>query len=434
MPPRLSELPNYPVIGGLALLSIGVTVTMWLQVDVSPLFASPLIRRGEWWRLITDIFPHAGILHLAFNVYWVWVFGTLLEEEYGHLRTAGLILLFAIGSSAFEFAFISGGIGLSGVGYGLFGLLWMLARYDRRFIDAIDGRTIQLFVIWFFFCIITTVTHIMRVANLAHGAGLVIGILAGIAIAVPERRLLADAGLTGVLAFGIWAATAGRPSVNLSGTAGFDEARWGYQALSAGRYPEAARWFRDAATYHPTIGAFWYDLGLAYRGMGNQAAALDAYRKAADRGEGMAQAFLGSLYENGTEGVPRNAKQAVAWYEKAAAQGDSQVLNNVAWAYATSSNPEVRNPRKALELARKAVSLEKDHPVPSYLDTLAEACYINGLYEEAVQTEQQAIALAPEEGKKDFQASLEKYQKALEGSKQGPSAAKGAAAPSKSRK
>jgi len=44
------------------------------------------------------------------------------------------------------------------VGYGLFGLLWVLSRRDERFRDSIDPRTVVVFVVWFF-CIATTLTH-----------------------------------------------------------------------------------------------------------------------------------------------------------------------------------------------------------------------------------------------------------------------------------
>jgi membrane associated rhomboid family serine protease len=131
--PKWTEFPQYPVIAGTAILAIGVTISWWSKLDVSPLLETAMIRRGEIWRLITGIFPHAGILHLAFNIYWLWVFGTLVEQVYGHLRTAALIALFALGSGSLEFAFALGGVGLSGVGYGFFGLLWVLSRHDDRF-------------------------------------------------------------------------------------------------------------------------------------------------------------------------------------------------------------------------------------------------------------------------------------------------------------
>src|SRR5215472_15144378 len=186
-PPKWTEFFRYPVVSGTALLAVGVTAAWSAGVDVSRLFESAMIRHGELWRLITSMFPHLGVLHLIFNIYWLWVFGTLVEQVYGPVKTAGLILLFAIGPNALEYAFASGGVGLSGVGYGLFGLLWVLSKRDERFRDAIDQRTIQLFVGWFFLCIVLTALNILPVGNIAHGAGAVFGILAGFVITLPER-------------------------------------------------------------------------------------------------------------------------------------------------------------------------------------------------------------------------------------------------------
>jgi membrane associated rhomboid family serine protease len=415
--PRLSEIPRYPIVAGTALLSIGVTLAWWAKVDVSPLFATAMIRRGELWRLVTSMLPHAGILHLAFNIYWLWAFGTLVEEAFGHLKTAALILLFAFGSGAWEFALARGGVGLSGVGYGLFGLLWMLSRYDQRFSDAIDARTVQLFVGWFFFCIVATVTNIMPVANIAHGTGAVLGILTGLAIARPDSRGLTAAGLGAVLFLGLWGATLGRPRINLSGQAGYEEAKWGYEALLAKKNRKAVRWFRDAVAYQPKTSEYWYDLGLAYIRLGQPSAALSAYRRAADLGDPDAEYYVGTLYEAGVGGLPKDGAQALYWYRKAADQNDVEALNNVAWACATSSDPAIHNPRAALEYARKAVDLGKDHPNPNHLDTLAEALYVNDQPEDAAKTELQAIALAPPGEKDEFEKRLKKYQLALKSGK-----------------
>jgi membrane associated rhomboid family serine protease len=278
--PRLTEFAQYPVIAGTAILAIAATIAWWSKLNVSPLFETAMIRRGEIWRLITAILPHTNLLHLAFNLYWFWVLGTLVEQVYGHSRTAALIVLFALGSGSFEFAFSVGGVGLSGVGYGLFGMLWVLSRHDDRFHDAVDQKTVQLFVIWFFFCIITTAMHIFSVRNIAHAAGAVFGLLVGAAIVYPLRRTVIAAGIATILLFGLWGSTLGRPRINLSGKAGYEEGKWGYDALGANRNQEAVRWLRDAVVYQPKLPVYWFDLGIAYQRLGDKAAAQAAYHRA----------------------------------------------------------------------------------------------------------------------------------------------------------
>ncbi len=416
-PPKPTEILRYPVVSGVGLTAIGVTFAWWAKVDMSPLMETAMIRRGELWRLVTSMFPHVDSLHLIFNVYWLWVFGTLVEEVFGHLKTAGVILLFAAGSGAFEFAFAVGGVGLSGVGYGLFGMLWILSLRDPRFHDAVDRRTIELFVLWFVICIITTVTKVMPVANIAHGAGALLGVLTGAAIARPNRRLPAVAGLVATLAVGLWASTLGRPRVNFSSSAGEEEARWGYDALTAEKNEEAVRWLRDAVVYQPMDGVSWYNLAIAYRRLKEEPAALAACRKAAELGDADAAYHLGGLYAQGEYGLTKDSGQALSWYRKAAQQGNTDALNDAALVYATSEDTALRNPVLALEYARKAVSLEHDHPEPDHLDTLAEAYYLNAQYEDAVKTEEQAIALSSGKQKEGFQANLEKCLKALHGHK-----------------
>lgn len=280
--PKWTEIPKYPLTVGVAALAVGVTLAWWAKIDISILFENAEIRRGQYWRLITSIFPHQDILHLAFNLYWFWVFGTLIERVYGHAKTALLISLLAVGSNLLNFALDSPGVGLSGVGYGLFGLLWVLSERDERFRGAIDQRTVNLFVGWFLFCIATTVTHTFVVANVAHGAGAVLGALVGYTTTLPKRRLPLEAAIAAIIAFGIWGATLGRPVINLSGKAGYEEGRWGYDALVANQNEKAIRWLSDAAKFQPKISAYWFDLGIAYYRLGNTPAAAAAYRRAHD--------------------------------------------------------------------------------------------------------------------------------------------------------
>lgn len=281
-PPSWTKFAKYPVIAGISILAIVTTVAWWAKVDISPLFETALIRRGQLWRLLTSALPHAGVLHLIFNIYWVWAFGTIVEEVYGHLKTAALVALVALGSGSLEFALADGGVGLYGVGYGLFGLLWFLSSRDERFRDSMDQRTVQLFVGWFLLCIAATVTKIFPVANIAHATGAVLGLLTGAAILVPRRRALAVTAIAAILGFGLLGSTVIRPRINLSPRAGYEEGKWGYDALADGRNEEAVRWLGDAVRYQPKLPVYWYDLGVGYQREGNMKAALAAYQRAHD--------------------------------------------------------------------------------------------------------------------------------------------------------
>ena len=60
------------------------------------------------------------------------------------------------------------------------------------------------------------------------------------------------------------------------------------------------------------------------------------YRKAAEQGDAMAQSNLGGMYDKG-RGVAQDDKQAVAWYRKAAEQGDVDAQFNLGVMYNTGS-------------------------------------------------------------------------------------------------
>ncbi|WP_406569303.1 tetratricopeptide repeat protein, partial [Aeromonas veronii] len=60
------------------------------------------------------------------------------------------------------------------------------------------------------------------------------------------------------------------------------------------------------------------------------------YRKAAEQGDAMAQFNLGAMYEQG-KGVAQDDKQAVAWYRKAAEQGYAMAQSNLGGMYNTGS-------------------------------------------------------------------------------------------------
>jgi Zn-dependent protease with chaperone function len=99
--------------------------------------------------------------------------------------------------------------------------------------------------------------------------------------------------------------------------------------------------------------------------------------------------------------------QAVMTYEKIIAIDPDHAisLNNLAWIYVTAPDEKTRDIGRALDLAKRAVAVERS---AVYLDTLAEAYYTNGYVNEAVKTIEEAIFLA-KENQEYYQAQLEKF-------------------------
>src|ERR1041385_2855842 len=116
-PPSLKSAPRFPVTVSVAAAATVVTGLGWTAPHAVQGAQMDLHVWDNWqvWRGLTSTLPHVNPFHLAFNLYWWWVFGTLLERLYGHLRFVGIVALLALSSSLAEFAVMQGGAGLSGV-------------------------------------------------------------------------------------------------------------------------------------------------------------------------------------------------------------------------------------------------------------------------------------------------------------------------------
>jgi Zn-dependent protease with chaperone function len=100
-------------------------------------------------------------------------------------------------------------------------------------------------------------------------------------------------------------------------------------------------------------------------------------------------------------------KEAIQAYERILEldPGQAVSLNNLAWLLVTVPDEGLRDEVRALQLAKKAVALERS---PVFLDTLAEAYYANGSIQKAIRTIQDAIALATKD-RGYYEAQLNKY-------------------------
>lgn len=214
-PSQRTPYVTYALIGlNLAMFALtmpwaGGQVAIWDRLALYPV----AIVHGEWlWGLLTHMFLHAGILHIAGNLLFLWVFGDNLEDQMGHLGFAvfylacGLVAagaqIMADPTSAIPM------IGASGAIAGVMGgylLMFPRARVDviAIIIVIIKRFTIPawvLLLVWFGLQVFSSLRMVDDgVAYIAHAAGF----LAGGVLALPVflRR--------GGPAF--WAQTHGRP-------------------------------------------------------------------------------------------------------------------------------------------------------------------------------------------------------------------------------
>ncbi len=196
------EKMNGPVFRALAFSAIDAPDSIQLIQDNNRNYDAlnvrlASIRRGQVWRLITPIFIHLGVIHLLFNMYWLFQLGGLIEDQCGTVFLGFLVVAVAIFSNFFQGVvpvdvggaspgflgelLLNGFGGMSGVIYGLFGYIWMKMIFDPGKRLNLPQSTIFILLAWLLFCMTPLATqYVGPVGNWAHAVGLVVGIVVGL--------------------------------------------------------------------------------------------------------------------------------------------------------------------------------------------------------------------------------------------------------------
>ena len=173
---------------------------------------------GEWWRLLTSMFVHVGIIHLATNMWCLWNLGLLGEPLLGPVGMFAAYLLTGFGGALLSTALHpgfgqDGGVvsaGASGAVFGLAGVLIVLLKSKLLPLPPFEVARLRRSVIWFAVLNFvlgagTWVAHsALRIDNSAHLGGFLTGLALGLPmvprIGAPrslflERRRLAVGGM-----------------------------------------------------------------------------------------------------------------------------------------------------------------------------------------------------------------------------------------------
>jgi membrane associated rhomboid family serine protease len=165
-----------------------------------------LLQSGEWFRLVTPIFIHAGLLHLLLNSYALWVVGIQVEKLYGSARFLLIYLLSGVGGVGGSYfgqqllhkLIDAPSVGASGAIFGLFGVLAVFGfRYRNEMPPAIrramTAGVLPVIVINLFIGF-----SIPFIDNSAHIGGLLTGAALTLVIPyiAPGRERVSKIGLT----------------------------------------------------------------------------------------------------------------------------------------------------------------------------------------------------------------------------------------------
>ncbi|WP_229052717.1 rhomboid family intramembrane serine protease [Aeromicrobium sp. Leaf350] len=176
--PALRELEIYGSLIGQPVIYDGVVVEG--------------VSGGEYWRLLTSAFLHAGFLHLAFNMLGLYFFGAFLENILGTARFVAFYLASAVFSGAVVYLLSdprSVTVGASGAVFALLGLALVMLLKARQ-----DVRTLVVLI-----AINAVLSLRDGISWQGHLGGFVAGVLFGLALSVAPRGKGAIAQTIGVV-------------------------------------------------------------------------------------------------------------------------------------------------------------------------------------------------------------------------------------------
>ncbi|MGW1953623.1 rhomboid family intramembrane serine protease [Streptomyces sp. NPDC001920] len=178
---------------------IGINVAVFIAVQTSTSLLNDLvllgawppapftptqgIAGGEWYRLVTSVFTHEAIWHIAFNMLSLWWLGGPLEAALGRARYLTVYLVSGLAGSTLAYLLTSPAtatLGASGAVFGLFGATAVLMRrlnQDMRPIIALLAINLIL-----------TFSPGFNISWQAHIGGLVAGVITGYAMVHAPRR------------------------------------------------------------------------------------------------------------------------------------------------------------------------------------------------------------------------------------------------------
>ena len=231
----------------------------------------PLTLAGQWWRLLTSVFIHLGLLHLAVNMWCLWDLGSFAERIYGRATFLMIYLMSGVAGAMCSILWRPFAVeaGASGAIFGLAGALIASFFFGHLPFPRTSAKAALLGVIAFTAYNLFAGLFSKATGNAAHLGGLVSGFLLGLLIARTSlRKTLAVGALSILLGCGLLAETKGYVV----------PAERGRTALAAGHSDQSILALSESLQKNPKFAEGYALLGQAYLQKQQLAAAEAAYR------------------------------------------------------------------------------------------------------------------------------------------------------------
>jgi|CZKJ01.1.fsa_nt_gi rhomboid protease GluP len=264
---------------------------------------------GEWWRLLTNVFVHGGIIHIAFNMWCLWNLGALCESLYGRWSYGAIYLICGVGASLASAAWnpYRASVGASGAIFGLAGALIAAFKLGEFSVPraALSGtlRSLGAFVVYnlvFGFAL-------PGIDNTAHIGGLITGLIVGALIALIAPH--SDPPLRRVAVFlAVIVALAG-VAIGSAHYRGFPLRLGRASSLMEGNQPgRAIAQLEKMVKQRPDFVPAHFNLAQAYFNQGEYAQAENELKRVLELQpkQAGAQSLLGMVYLN--QNRPQDAK------------------------------------------------------------------------------------------------------------------------------
>lgn len=187
-PPQPIRRPKAPAKPWLTYILLGLTVAVYLlqilgqalRFDLVTLLGikyNDFIRQGELWRLITPVFLHGSILHIAMNMYGLFVFGPGLESRFGRARFFLLYFLSAYAGNVMSFLLNpSPSLGASTAIFGLIAAEGMFLFQNRQLLSDRGRAQITNIIVIAGYNLVYGLVNV-RIDNWGHIGGLLGGLI-----------------------------------------------------------------------------------------------------------------------------------------------------------------------------------------------------------------------------------------------------------------